>query len=333
MGRDALLIFFMSLAHGGVYGLLPGNLRRFGALVCPLFGLTEAALQDRIDLLVKHEFYHTYEVDEKPFIWIRNYHHFQSARWDRVGKPEQPLPDEWVIPDDLARHIAKQAVDQKDGKHPEEWGLREVHLRGLTCWPEVSARWHMATPSPPQDTPGNSRQLPESPDNSGLDVDVDADVDADIDRDDNDSPRGRAGGNGDLPRSEDYPPRPKRLGETGDLPILKTEFGNLWAACKGLPWAEVRERWLQDVAAAVKSPGDTWLTSDKQAADLLVEYAPKGDEKYLPSKWLSRVEEIVAPKPRKGSVSEYAQKRSVAGPKPGVSGTGWDLLDKILEEE
>lgn len=329
MGRDALLIFFMSLPHGGVYGLLPGNLRRFGALVCPLFGLTEAALQDRIDLLVKHEFYHTYEVDEKPFIWIRNYHHFQSARWDRVGKPEQPLPDEWVIPDDLARHIAKQAVDQKDGKHPEEWGLHEVHLRGLTCWPEVSARWHMATPSPPQDTPGNSRQLPESPDNSGLDVDVDVDVD--IDTDENDRAR-----EGDPDDPAPQPPRRLRVDPAADNAHEKQGYPCLgsWLHehCKRWP-NHIRDRWLMDIIAAIESPSDTWLVDEEQAVALLEEHRPKGSEKTLPSKWLERVEEIVAPKPRKGSVSEYAQKRSVAGPKPGVSGTGWDLLDKILEEE
>jgi excisionase family DNA binding protein len=134
------------------------------------------------------------------------------------------------------------------------------------------------------------------------------------------------------------PPSTTAEDATGPLTVLKTELGNLWAACKGLPWAEVRERWLQDVAAAIKSPGDTWLTSDKQAANLLVEYAPKGDEKYLPSKWLSRVEEIVDPKQRNAGqgmmpVSNWEAKRRSGLPKSGVKGTGWHLLDQILEED
>jgi phage replication O-like protein O len=84
----------------------------------------------------------------------------------------------------------------------------------------------------------------------------------------------------------------QRLGETGDLPYLKSEYGNLWAACKDLPWPHgVGERWLQDIIAAMQSPADTWIADDDfAAAELLRENPPKGSEKHLPSKWLQRME-------------------------------------------
>ena len=275
----------MSLAHGGVYGLLPGNLRRFGALVCPLFGLTEAALQDRIDLLVTHDFYHTYEVDGKAFIWIRNYHHFQSVRWDRVGKPEQPLPEEWIVPDELSRHVAKQVADLKDGKHPEEWGLREVHLRELACWPAVEARWWRPLPQPPQDNPGNSSQLQELPGDSTLDVDVDVDSNTDNNdraREEKDErPR---------PRAEAYPPQ---ADPSADTSYLKQNYPCtaqwLFTNCKR--WShKIRDRWLAAIVTAIESASDEWITSDQQAAELLATHPPKGSEENLPSKWLERVE-------------------------------------------
>jgi hypothetical protein len=100
----------------------------------------------------------------------------------------------------------------------------------------------------------------------------------------------------DAPEANEDGERPRRdgqrLGETGDLPYLKSEYGNLWAACKDLPWPHgVGERWLQDIIAAMQSPADTWIADDDfAAAELLRENPPKGSEKNLPSKWLQRME-------------------------------------------
>lgn len=338
-------IYWVLKAEADDFGRFTADPEKFAVKCGGLAHLTAEEATEIMQAMKACGVIRVYKVNGERYLEIAEYmkhEHDGEPKWHYVGRAEFPPPPDWTPPAGLIAFL--QANGHKRNVTPARYGIEpginaacDQILRALG----VLETEPQPNPSPTQvEAQLNHTSTVVQPQLNGASNDVDVDVDDDVDDDgdydcdgDNDSPRGRAGGNGDLPRSEDYPPRPKRLGETGDLPILKTEFGNLWAACKGLPWAEVRERWLQDVAAAVKSPGDTWLTSDKQAADLLVEYAPKGDEKYLPSKWLSRVEEIVAPKPRKGSVSEYAQKRSVAGPKPGVSGTGWDLLDKILEEE
>jgi hypothetical protein len=281
VGRDALVIFFMSLAHGGVYGLLPGDLRRFGGLVCPLFGLSTQALQERIDLLVQHGFYQAYTIEDKDCFWIRNYHHFQDVRWARVGPPEYPLPDEWEVPDDLRKQLLKD-LTAKEPHDPTEWGLRKVHLQAVDA--QLVVRW-CSNSGQLQESPGNSRSLRATPGGSRLDVDVDVDSDTNPDVE----------GDSDSDLTPE-PSRGKRLGETGDLPYLKIEYANLWSVCRDLPWktGRIRETWLADIAAAIESQSDAWIDDDFQAAELLRQYPPKGAEKHLPSKWLGRVEKEVA---------------------------------------
>lgn len=304
----ALGLYWVLKAEADDFGRFTADPEKFAVKCGGLAHLTAEEAAEIMQAMKVCGVIRFYKVDGERYLEIAEYmkhEHDGEPKWNYVGRAEFPPPPDWTPPASLVAFI--RANITKRNVTPARYGIEPgINAACDKILADLGAQdpEPRSNPSPaPVEPQSNHTSTVVQPQLNGasIDVDVDSDVDDDCDSD-NDSPRAGAEENveDDPPRIEDYPRRPKRLGETGDLPILMTEFGNLWAACKSLPWADVRERWLQDVAAAVKSTGDTWLTSDKQAADLLRDHPPKGDEKYLPSKWLSRVEAEVSPRPARG---------------------------------
>jgi len=258
-----------------MYGILPGDLRRFGAMVCPLFNLAPEQLEQRLALLEKHGMVLRYHADGQDFIWIRHYHLFQDIRWFRAGRCSDPLPDEWVVTDELAETLLTELA-KPDGNLPSHYGLREVHLRQRPEYAEILSLVRQR-----QGTPGNAGQeqaLSQSPQYSqtdqparhcqaktgnGCEVDgpagnvpVRTDTDADTDSDGDDS-RAREESPRDTDPSDDH----LLLSDSPELMDLITELrGDVWSVRK-------RQWWVVTLARAVRDP-HTDLDEDEIAAAL-----------------------------------------------------------------
>lgn len=97
----AALLFCWSLPRADVYGILPGWTDLWVARVAPALGISHADAETVLELLVANGLYSTYEVDGERYIYIRNYHRYQSVQFCRVQPPSCQLPEFWSVPEEL----------------------------------------------------------------------------------------------------------------------------------------------------------------------------------------------------------------------------------------
>ncbi len=96
-----------SLTVADVYGILPGHPCLYRAKVCPLVPLSDKKIRNVIDTLVERGFYRRYEVEGKTYLYVTNYHKYQSVEWWKFSVPKYPLPPDWSIPASLQRFFEK----------------------------------------------------------------------------------------------------------------------------------------------------------------------------------------------------------------------------------
>lgn len=129
----AASLFMISLARADVYGILPADPWDFRTKVCPAAAVPVGEVENALNLLCELGMYHRYKADERQLIYIMQYHSYQQVRWLRVGRPDQPLPDCWHVPDALKQEIRS---DRRGNKLPEYFGLDSATMRPLpeTAW-------------------------------------------------------------------------------------------------------------------------------------------------------------------------------------------------------
>ena len=286
VGRDALCIFFLSLAHGGMYGVLPGDLRRFGAMVCPLFNLSPKQLEQRLALLEKHGMVLRYNADGQDFIWLRHYHLFQDIRWFRAGRCPDPLPDDWIVTDELTETLLTELA-KPDGNLPSHYGLREVHLRQRPEYSQIVSLTRQR-----QAMPGNAGDCPQQTRDAPLGTDTDADTDSDSDGDDS---RAREDTPPDTDPSDDH----LLLSDFPELMDLLTEL-------RGRVWSVRRRQWWVIVLARAARDEHTDVDEDEITAALRENVPDVADR---PEAWLTRLlaakheRTRASPSPGKGAYS------------------------------
>ena len=149
----AALLFTFSLPSANVYGILPANPREYKALVWPASQLTfadiEFAIEQQVEVGLLHKYSRTTHGVVRDLLYIKNYHRYQDVKWYRVGRPEYPLPPEWIVPEELRAYLERKGCERP----PEFYGLCEEVLD-----------WSRTTPGP-------------LPDRSCEDSDSDTDTD------------------------------------------------------------------------------------------------------------------------------------------------------------
>lgn len=123
----AVSLFCLSLPRADLYGILPGEARRYRAAVAPAAILTADVVEEAIQEQERRGWVVRYaDSAGETLLYIRHYHLYQEVRWrNGVGPPEHELPECWEPTRDFLRWIADQrCIDSR--KHGPQWqALRE----------------------------------------------------------------------------------------------------------------------------------------------------------------------------------------------------------------
>ncbi len=254
----AAVVYAMTWPAANVYGVLPGRLASFRAKVCPLLGLTDRQMEEILSTLEEQGHLVRFEAEGRAWCWLPSWSRQNEVRWDNVGPPDTPLPDDWEMPPGL-REVLESERDtpklrrlRRYFEQPPFAGLwaravPEQVQNGSEAEPEPS-RACAPTPSPtPSPTPYTSINDVAPPD----------------------PPAGGAsggGGNGSVRRlnrqtPEPDPPVPPEARDDWDQTthIITCEEnevrGTLAKVCPTMPVAD-RDAWVMDIVKSIRDPNN-----------------------------------------------------------------------------
>lgn len=149
--RDGLggMLFLLSIPEAYPYGILPGSPRAYRAQVIPAALVAEQEIQEAIDAQVEVGLLHRYEVGDKQYLYLRNYHRYQDVAWSRVRPSDYPLPSCWEVPDDLQAIIEDEEALANAKKRFGAYGI--MGLSAATA--EASAQVPLDAPEVPTECP------------------------------------------------------------------------------------------------------------------------------------------------------------------------------------
>jgi hypothetical protein len=97
------------IARADVYGVVPGNLAVFRGKVCPFLAISDRKLKKLTSLLQEKGFLRGYASGGRRYFFVANFHKYQDVKWERVGRPQYPLPPDWEPPAALIQARSKNA--------------------------------------------------------------------------------------------------------------------------------------------------------------------------------------------------------------------------------
>jgi hypothetical protein len=121
----AAALFLVSVARADLYGILPGEARDYRTRVCPAAAVPVEDVEVALQAMIERGMCTRYEANDRKYLYICSYHSYQQVRWDRTGRPSNPLPQDWVVPRTLV-----DSLDSEKRKTAAFYGL-SVDLRPL----------------------------------------------------------------------------------------------------------------------------------------------------------------------------------------------------------
>lgn len=107
----AACIYHMMWTACDEWGILPGDLRRFKAEVCPLVDVDGEQLRGILRYLHRKKHIVMYQRNGTAAIYLPRWHEYNSVRWQRLSKPRYPLPECWRIPEGLREYLRRHPHD------------------------------------------------------------------------------------------------------------------------------------------------------------------------------------------------------------------------------
>lgn len=129
----AVSLFFLSIARADLYGILPGEPRRYRATVAPAANIPPDVVAEAIAEQERRGWVHCYRsATGVQLLYIVNYHEYQEVRWqNRVAPPEHELPACWTPPEGfLLWLVSEHCISSR--KHGEQWTVLRECYRSAT---------------------------------------------------------------------------------------------------------------------------------------------------------------------------------------------------------
>jgi len=128
-------LWFLCIARADLYGILPGEPRRFRAVVAPAAALPSATVEQCTTTLEKLGWVRRYtDANGNDLLHIVKYHELQDVRWaNRIGPPDHELPPWWEPPGEFIDMLKSVDLAKVRGKAKrEKWAELQQHYCSTT---------------------------------------------------------------------------------------------------------------------------------------------------------------------------------------------------------
>lgn len=271
----AVSLFFIGLSRADLYGILPGEARRYRAIVAPAAILSAETVEEAIQEQERRGWVRRYTDSEgTSLLHVLNYHQYQEVRWaNGVAPPDHELPEWWQAPLEFQAWLASERCSTTR-KHSAQWAA----LRERYCSTTVVLQEHYPTQDTEhktQDTENDHDSLPLTavPSEEGA-VSV---TSAAANGKESVPPVG-PDSNGDATDSSPSPARPRKSLPADELTIA--------AACNRLTGSlhPQRDRWREALLEAARDPNTP--LNDDEIVEALEHQGPSVAD--TPQTWLRR---------------------------------------------
>lgn len=278
----AVSLFFLSIARADLYGILPGEPRRYRATVAPAANIPPDVVAEAIAEQERRGWVHCYRsATGVQLLYIVNYHEYQEVRWqNRVAPPEHELPACWTPPEGfLLWLVSEHCISSR--KHGEQWTVLRERYGSAT----VALQERYST----QDTRHKTQYTEHRTDTAGRA------------REDEPEPTARptepepmASVPEPVAPATPTPPDPATEHDPSTMPpdlhMQKLNHGTLSAAVRkalsGRTQAKRSDQWFADLLAFTRDYPDRY--SEAAIVEALSRDPPKAADKFA-DRWLERV--------------------------------------------